>query len=187
MKKTTKKISAAALALIMGATAFTGCSGSTNSTPGGTDSAASTSGGAATGSQKIMSSNENVKSAVDNVSVAEDYKNIKVDTKLKFMAWYDIQEASPAVELFKTLYGTPKNKPEGYESVADENVFVNVKVSNYNNRYLDLAKLVQSDESPIHSLLKHPTILTEFIRTFSRQSTVLLIPILRIGLIISRS
>lgn len=72
MKKTTKKISAAALALVMGATAFTGCSGSTNSTPGGTDSAASTtSGGAATGSQKIMSSNENVKSAVDNVSVAE--------------------------------------------------------------------------------------------------------------------
>ncbi len=187
MKKTTKKISAAALALIMGATAFTGCSGSTNSTPGGTDSAASTSGGAATGSQKIMSSNENVKSAVDNVSVAEDYKNIKVDTKLKFMAWYDIQEASPAVELFKTLYGTPKNKPEGYESVADENVFVNVKVSNYNNRYLDLAKLVQSENHPIHSLLKHPTILTEFIRTFSRQSTVLLIQILRIGLIISRS
>ena len=38
MKKTTKKISAAALALVMGATAFTGCSGSTNSTPGGTDS-----------------------------------------------------------------------------------------------------------------------------------------------------
>lgn len=33
MKKTTKKISAAALALIMGATAFTGCSGSANSTP----------------------------------------------------------------------------------------------------------------------------------------------------------
>lgn len=187
MKKTTKKISAAALALIMGATAFTGCSGSTNSTPGGTDSAASTSGGAATGSQKIMSSNENVKSAVDNVSVAEDYKNIKVDTKLKFMAWYDIQEASPAVELFKTLYGTPKNKPEGYESVADENVFVNVKVSNYNNRYLDLAKRFSRMNHPIHSLLKHPTILTEFIRTFSRQSTVLLIQILRIGLIISRS
>lgn len=47
MKKTTKKISAAALALVMGATAFTGCSGSTNSTPGGTDSAASTTSGGA--------------------------------------------------------------------------------------------------------------------------------------------
>ena len=34
MKKTTKKISAAALALVMGATAFTGCSGSTNSARG---------------------------------------------------------------------------------------------------------------------------------------------------------
>lgn len=188
MKKTTKKISAAALALVMGATAFTGCSGSTNSTPGGTDSAASTtSGGAATGSQKIMSSNENVKSAVDNVSVAEDYKNIKVDTKLKFMAWYDIQEASPAVELFKTLYGTPKNKPEGYETVADENVFVNVKVSNYNDDTLTLQSWFSRMNHPIHSLLKHPTILTEFIRTFSRQLTVLLIQILRIGLITSRS
>lgn len=187
MKKTTKKISAAALALIMGATAFTGCSGSTNSTPGGTDSAASTSGGAATGSQKIMSSNENVKSAVDNVSVAEDYKNIKVDTKLKFMAWYDIQEASPAVELFKTLYGTPKNKPEGYESVADENVFVNVKFPTTTTDTLILQSWFSRMNHPIHSLLKHPTILTEFIRTFSRQSTVLLIPILRIGLIISRS
>ena len=187
MKKTTKKISAAALALIMGATAFTGCSGSTNSTPGGTDSAASTSGGAATGSQKIMSSNENVKSAVDNVSVAEDYKNIKVDTKLKFMAWYDIQEASPAVELFKTLYGTPKNKPEGYESVADENVFEMLRFPTTTTDTLTLQSWFSRMNHPIHSLLKHPTILTEFIRTFSRQSTVLLIQILRIGLIISRS
>lgn len=112
MKKTTKKISAVALALVMGATAFTGCSGSTNSTPGGTDSAASTtSGGAATGSQKIMSSNENVKSAVDNVSVAEDYKDIKVDTKLKFMAWYDIQEASPAVELLRRFTELLRTSP----------------------------------------------------------------------------
>lgn len=149
MKKTTKKISASALALVMGATAFTGCSGGT-ATSGGTASGADSSAESttATGSQKIMSSNEDVKSAIDNVSVAEDYKNIKVDTKLKFMAWYDIQEAAPSVELFKSMYGTPKNKPEGYESVADENVFVNVRVSNYANRYVDLAKLVQSDDSP---------------------------------------
>lgn len=88
MKNTTKKISAAALALIMGATAFTGCSGGT-ATSGGTANGADSSAESttATGSQKIMSSNEDVKSAIDNVSVAEDYKNIKVDTKLKFMAW----------------------------------------------------------------------------------------------------
>lgn len=128
MKKTTKKISAAALALVMGATAFTGCSGGTATSGGTTSDASSAESTTATGSQKIMSSNEDVKSAIDNVSVAEDYKNIKVDTKLKFMAWYDIQEAAPSVELFKSMYGTPKNKPEGYESVADENVFVNVRV-----------------------------------------------------------
>lgn len=147
MKKTTKKISAAALALMMGATAFTGCSGSsTPATSGATDSAASTTAsGAATGSQKIMSENENVKSAIENVSVDNEYKDIKVDTKIKFMAWYDIQEASPAVELFKSLYGTPSIKPEGYESTDDANVFVNIKVSSYANRYVDLAKLVQSD------------------------------------------
>ena len=111
MKNTTKKISAAALALIMGATAFTGCSGGT-ATSGGTANGADSSAESttATGSQKIMSSNEDVKSAIDNVSVAEDYKNIKVDTKLKFMAWYDIQEAAPSVELFKSMYGTPRRK-----------------------------------------------------------------------------
>lgn len=146
MKKTTKKISAAALALVMGATAFTGCSGGTATSGGTTSDASSAESTTATGSQKIMSSNEDVKSAIDNVSVAEDYKNIKVDTKLKFMAWYDIQEAAPSVELFKSMYGTPKNKPEGYESVADENVFVNVRVSSYANRYVDLARLVQSDD-----------------------------------------
>ena len=145
MNKTTKKLSAAALAVVMGVTAFTGCSDSSGGATGGNTSTESTT---ATGSQKVMSSNEDVKSAVENVSVAEDYKNIKVDTKLKFMAWYDIQEAAPSVELFKTMYGTPEKKPEGYESVADENVFVNIRVTNYADRYIDLAKYVQADESP---------------------------------------
>lgn len=177
MKNTTKKISAAALALIMGATAFTGCSGST-ATSGGTANGADSSAESttATGSQKIMSSNEDVKSAIDNVSVAEDYKNIKVDTKLKFMAWYDIQEAAPSVELFKSMYGTPKNKPEGYESVADENVFVNVRVSNYANRYVDLAKLVQSDDSPDTFPFETSNYPMVFTRTCSSLSMALSIP-----------
>ena len=144
MKKTTKKLSAAAIALVMGVTAFSGCASSPEAASGNSSAESTT----VTGSQKIMSENEDVKDAVDNVSVAEDYKNIKVDTKLKFMAWYDIQEAAPSVELFKSMYGTPEKKPEGYESVPDENVFVNVKVANYHNRYIDLAKYVQADDSP---------------------------------------
>ena len=63
------------------------------------------------------------------------------------MAWWDIQEASPAVEVFKKLYGTPANKPKGHESVDDANVFVNISVT-YAERYTSLAKLIQSDDSP---------------------------------------
>ena len=144
MRKYTKAI-AGALALVSAVTAFSGCAGSATTSGTTTDSSAASTTGE---TQKQMSQNENVQSAVDNVSAAEDYKDIKVDTKIKWMAWWDIQEASPAVEVFKKLYGTPENKPKGYESVADENVFVNIKVSNYADRYTSLAKLVQSDDSP---------------------------------------
>ena len=146
MKKYTKAI-AGALALVSAVTAFSGCSGSGSpaTTSGTTDSSAAYTTGE---TQKQMSENEGVQSAVNNVSAGENYKDIKVDTKIKWMAWWDIQEASPAVEVFKKLYGTPENKPKGYESVADENVFVNVKVSSYADRYTSLSKLVQSDDSP---------------------------------------
>ena len=146
MRKYTKAI-AGALALVSAVTAFSGCSGSGSpaTTSGTTDSSAASTTGE---TQKQMSENEGVQSAVNNVSAGENYKDIKVDTKIKWMAWWDIQEASPAVEVFKKLYGTPENKPKGYESVADENVFVNVKVSSYADRYTSLSKLVQSDASP---------------------------------------
>ena len=143
MKKTTKKTAALLMAAVMGITAFTGCSGNTAASGGTTSSTAQITGE----TQKQMSENEGVQSAIENVSVSENYKDIEVDTKIKFMAWYEIQEASPAVEMFKSLYGTPANKPEGYESVEDENVFVNVSTS-FADRYTNLAKLVQADESP---------------------------------------
>lgn len=146
MRKYTKAI-AGALALVSAVTAFSGCSGSGSpaTTSGTTDSSAASTTGE---TQKQMSEDEGVQSAVNNVSAGENYKDIKVDTKIKWMAWWDIQEASPAVEVFKKLYGTPENKPKGYESVADENVFVNVKVSSYADRYTSLSKFVQSDDSP---------------------------------------
>lgn len=145
MKKYTKAI-AGAMALVSAVTAFSGCSGSgTPAASGATSSSATSTTGE---TQKQMSENEGVQSAVDKVSAAENYKDIKVDTKIKWMAWWDIQEASPAVEVFKKLYGTPANKPKGYESVDDANVFVNIKVTTYADRYTGLAKLVQSDDSP---------------------------------------
>ena len=145
MKKYTKAI-AGAMALVSAVTAFSGCSGS--GTPAASGATSSSTASTTGETQKQMSENEGVQSAVGNVSAAEDYKDIKVDTKIKWMAWCDIQEASPAVEVFKKLYGTPANKPKGYESVDDANVFVNIKVTTYADRYTGLAKLVQSDDSP---------------------------------------
>ncbi len=143
MKKFTKAF-AGALALISAVTAFTGCAGS--ATTSGDAANSSTASSAET--EKQMSENAGVISAVDNVSASEDYKDIKVDTKIKWMAWWKIQEASPAVEVFKKLYGTPENIPAGYESTPAENVFVNIFISTYADRYTSLAKLVQADESP---------------------------------------
>ena len=102
MKKYTKAI-AGAMALVSAVTAFSGCSGSgTPAASGATSSSAASTTGE---TQKQMSKNEGVQSAVDNVSAAEDYKDIKVDTKIKWMAWWDIQEASPVVEVFKKHKG----------------------------------------------------------------------------------
>ena len=144
MKKYTKAI-AGAMALVSAVTAFSGCSGS--GTPAASGATSSSTASTTGETQKQMSENEGVQSAVGNVSAAEDYKDIKVDTKIKWMAWWDIQEASPAVEVFKKLYGTPANKPKGHESVDDANVFVNISVT-YAERYTSLAKLIQSDDSP---------------------------------------
>ncbi len=137
-----KKAAAAVLALVSAVTAFSGCSASTTSS--GTASSTAQSTGE---TQKQMSENEDVKSAVENVSASEEYKDIEVDTKIKWMAWWKIQEASPAVELFKSMYGVPENNPEGYQSEEEDDVFVNINVS-YDDRYTGLAKLVQSDDSP---------------------------------------
>ena len=137
-----KKAAAAVLALVSAVTAFSGCSASTTSS--GTASSTAQSTGE---TQKQMSENDDVKSAVENVSASEEYKDIEVDTKIKWMAWWKIQEASPAVELFKSMYGVPENNPEGYQSEEEDDVFVNINVS-YDDRYTGLAKLVQSDDSP---------------------------------------
>ncbi|MBE6879908.1 MAG: extracellular solute-binding protein [Ruminococcaceae bacterium] len=139
-----KKTIAGVMALATVVTALTACSGDqTASSDNEQTSAPET-----TTTNTTMGTDSGVQEAVSNVSVNEEYKDIKVDTKLVWMAWWEIQEASPAVEMFKTLYGTPATKPEGYDHVPDENVFCNINVPVYADRYVDLAKRVSSDDSP---------------------------------------
>ena len=142
MKKVTKTI-AGALALVTAITAFAGCASDTQGTQSGAQSSDATS-----ATQQTLAQDSGVQNAVSNASVNQSYKDIQVDTKIKWMAWWEIQEASPAVEMFKTLYGTPANKPEGYEDTPDENVFCNIKVTTFAERYVQLAQRIQSDDSP---------------------------------------
>lgn len=144
MKKVTKAL-AGALALITAVSAFTGCDSGTANTSGDTSSTSSTT---TTEPAKVISENSGVLEAVSNIEVNDDYKDIKVDTKIKWMAWWKIQEATPAVETFKSLYGTPENKPEGYEDTPDEQVFVNMMIANYADRYTQLSTKIQADDSP---------------------------------------
>ena len=122
MKKTTKKISAAALAVVMGVTAFTGCSDSAGGATSGNNSTESTT---ATGSQKIMTSNEDVKSAVDNVSVAEDYKNIKVDTYDGLLVDYAKQKN--AVAIVKGLRAMSDFEYEFQQALTNKSLYPKVE------------------------------------------------------------
>lgn len=73
---------------------------------------------------------------------------IDVAVKPIIMTWEDIDENSEVFEIFKKTYGVPENKPSGYEDTPDENILCYVKKVNYSDRYVDLAKMVVSDDAP---------------------------------------
>ena len=142
-----KRIIAAAMALATVISTATACGG--DSATSTTSSAPETTTTAEP--HETMAPDSDVEGAVDEVAsnVSEDYKGIEVKRKLVWMAWsnWGQQENSPEVTMFKKLYGTPTEKPEGFSSVPDENVFCNIS-SVYKERYTDLAMRIQSDDSP---------------------------------------
>ena len=153
--KHTKKLSAIILSAVMLTTA---CSGSTSSDSGtqikDSDPAVSENAGTNDTADSTDSSNDTVSASK---SVKDVIGDIKVDTKVKFLGWYDLNNSNVA-DTYKELFGVPEKIPSGYEkikyrksssgSTADEEPFVSIKVSNYSERYFDLAKLIQSDDSP---------------------------------------
>ncbi|GHU45582.1 hypothetical protein FACS1894120_0660 [Clostridia bacterium] len=63
---------------------------------------------------------------------------IEVKNKIRWMAWYDIDEAQPASELYKQVFGTPDDSGRIIE-------FVNTA---YENRFTDLSRQVAAGTSP---------------------------------------
>ena len=93
----------------------------------------------------------------DLFSSTESYGNIDCDgppppeidvtTKPIIMAWGETYDDSVQEDMFKSSFGTPENKPAGYEDTPDDNVFAIMKV-NYSERYDVLTELISSDQSP---------------------------------------
>ena len=149
--KNSKKLSALILSAIMLAT---GCAN--NVTPGGStevkDNSSAVADDKGTGNGNTDSGN----SEPDAKSVKDAVKDIKVDTKVKVLAWYDLNNTDIA-KTYKELFGVPENIPAGYEESGagktgsdgvETEPFVDIHVTSYMQRNTDLAKLIQSDDSP---------------------------------------
>ena len=149
--KHTKKLSAIIMSAVLLAT---GCANGTS--PGGSTAVKEES--APVTSENTGSSGES--SLPQAKSVKDTVGDVKVDTKVKFMAWYDLNNTD-AANYFVSLFGMPEKIPEGYENKVksskknsdgseepDTSPFVYVHVSTYASRYTELAKLIQSGDSP---------------------------------------
>ncbi len=149
-----KKLSALILSAIMLAT---GCAN--NVTPGGSTEIKDNSSAVANDTGTGDSNTDSGNSEPETKSVKDAVKDIKVDTKVKVLAWYDLNNTDIA-KTYKELFGVPENIPAGYEksktvksssgseSSEDEQPFIDISISHYSDRYTKLAKLIQADNSP---------------------------------------
>lgn len=85
----------------------------------------------------------------DYVKSLEGTKNadMKVEKKVKWLSWWDIDETQAAAELFKQVYGIPEEGSDAYGATWANSIFVTNKVS-YADRYTKLTSLVVGGESP---------------------------------------
>ena len=84
--------------------------------------------------------NNAAKALVDQLS----YPDLKVTKRIKWMAWWAMDETSGEAVLFKEKYGIPET---GDDPASDGRIFENINVD-YGSRYDKLATSIASDESP---------------------------------------
>lgn len=93
-----------------------------------------------------LETDENVQSEVERLQDQVKDETVEVTKKIKWLAWYEIDETSAPYELFKQVYGVPEEGDTSYGDDADD-IFSFQNVS-YGNRYDTLATLIQSGDSP---------------------------------------
>ena len=64
---------------------------------------------------KVIGSDMDPKFLIDdliakNIEIPKIFTDLKVDKRIKWMAWWDIDETTAAAELFKKAYGIPSTE-----------------------------------------------------------------------------
>ena len=85
-----------------------------------------------------------VQEAVEGAAASLDNPDLKVDKRIKWMAWWDIDETTAAAELFKKAYGIPST---GDDPSREGRIFEYINVA-YGERYDKLATAIQTGDSP---------------------------------------
>ncbi len=120
-----------------------------NSTGTGSNSGLTSDGGASvpqtSQTTTTFAENEGVNSAVEDIDVTKlDNPDLEVTQRIEWMAWWDIDETTPAAILFKDVYGIPTT---GKYAERDGRIFDYTSVS-YGERYDKLATAISSGDSP---------------------------------------
>ena len=85
-----------------------------------------------------------VQDAVKGAVSSLDDPDLEVTKRLKWMAWWDIDETTAAAEMFKQTYGIPET---GDDPTREGRIFEYIQVP-YGERYDKLATAIQSGDSP---------------------------------------
>ena len=92
-----------------------------------------------------FSEDEDVNNAVEQIDVTKlDNPDLEVTERIEWMAWWDIDETTPAAILFKNTYGIPTT---GKYAERDGRIFDYTNVG-YQERYDKLATAISSGDSP---------------------------------------
>ena len=141
MKKTRKFVAAIlAMASLLSVTA---CGGSGGRTAGGADATEASTTTAPQTTPVTYDTDEAVQEAITNIEVDT---SLKPEKKLKWMAWWPIDETSAEAELFKANYGIPEEGDTSYGDYANSiSQYINVA---YRERYDKLGNMVAAGDSP---------------------------------------
>lgn len=123
--------------------AMTGCdeepagSSGTSSTPGANTPQTTT-------PATTFDTDPGVQEAVEGVTDQLDNPDLEVTDRIKWMAWWEIDETTAAAELFKKVYGIPEN---GSDPTREGMIFEYTYVD-YASRFDKLGASIAADEGP---------------------------------------